>query len=127
MANHVILKRLKVYALPGGELDAHYREGALPPVDDGWWRNVLLDPRAHVPTETTRFAADSQLAHYRLDRHRDAELMITCPCGRGGVFDRDDLIKQVGGDCNVVWLARKLIDCGHRNKVSNSCRAYVML
>jgi hypothetical protein len=126
MPGHVILKRLKVRAFPDGRLEANHREGALPPIDDGWWRDVLLDPRARIPTEETRFAEDSRFANYRLDKHPNAELMIDCPCGRNGVFNKAELIRQVGGDANVNWLARKLIDCGHRNKISNNCRAYCL-
>jgi hypothetical protein len=66
MANRVILKRLKVYALPGGELIANHREGALPPVDDGWWQDVLLDPRARFPAEATRFDNDSHTLRVRV-------------------------------------------------------------
>jgi hypothetical protein len=34
------------------------------------------------------------------------------------------MIEQVGGDMNVQWLARHLIDCGRRTAISNDCRAH---
>jgi hypothetical protein len=43
--------------------------------------------------------------------------MIACTCGRNGVFNKADLINQLGGDCKICWLAQKLIDCGRRNKL----------
>jgi hypothetical protein len=43
-----LLPLIKVHALPGGRLVRHYREG-LPPVDESWWLEVLVDPRAQLP------------------------------------------------------------------------------
>lgn len=118
------LPRLKVDALPDGRLVRNRRAGALAPIDDNWWRDVLLDPRAQVPVSETRFDTESPLAHYRLDRQRGEELMVTCACGRGGVFEKEALIEQMGPDANVLWVVRHLIDCGNRNKLANNCRAY---
>lgn len=126
LSENITIKRLKVYALPDGRLLPNYREGAQAPIDDGWWRDVLLDPRAYTPVTETRFDENSQFAHYRLDRQRGDTVAFTCGCGLGSVVSKASLIQQMGGDANVLWLARYMIDCGHRNKIVNSCRAYCM-
>jgi hypothetical protein len=124
MSRCVRFPLLKVRALRDGGLAPRRREGALPPVDDNWWRDVLLDPRAQAPLAATRFPPGSAYAHYRLDRQHGSELMISCVCGRGRVVDKAAMIEQVGGDMNVQWLARHLIDCGRRTAISNDCRAH---
>jgi hypothetical protein len=118
------VKRFKVHALPDGTLLPNYRQGAQQPVDNDWWQDVLLDPRAYAPVNETRFDEHSPYAHYRLDRQRGDTVAFTCGCGMGTVVDKASLIKQVGGDANVLWVARHMIDCGRRNKISNGCRAY---
>ena len=85
----VLLSLLKVRALPDGRLvrrrSTHRRSGALAPVDENWWRDVLLDPRA-----TWRFssyvAADSPVAFHRLDQ-QPAKIKIVCACGRSTTLD----------------------------------------
>jgi hypothetical protein len=124
MAGCVKFPLLRVRAVRDGSLLPRRREGALPPVDEGWWRDVLLDPRAQTPLAATRFAPDSPFAHDRLDRQHGGELMIACVCGLGRVVDKAAMIAQVGGDMNVHWLARHLIDCGRRTAISNDCRAH---
>jgi hypothetical protein len=123
MAKCVTFPRLKVYALPSGEIIANHREGALPPIDDGWWQSLLHDPRARIPTETTRFDPDSPFSYLRLDRQNGREILFDCACGKSGVMDKAKLIEQMGGDYNVAWLARHIFDCKSRNKVSNHCHA----
>jgi hypothetical protein len=119
-----LLPRLKVQVLPDGRIEAGRRDGAFQPTDERWWNDVLLDPRARVPTETS-LAADGPHARYRLDR-QPLTVEVACRCGRSTSFDRDKLIAQVGGDMNAVTLAREMINCGQRNKVDNYCRAYVI-
>jgi hypothetical protein len=122
MAKHVMLPRLKVFALPSGEIVTNHREGPLPPVGDGWWQDVLLDPRAHVPT-VARFDGESGFAYLRLDRQHGEELMFTCDCGRARVWNKAHLVSEFGADANADWLARELSDCRARNKMDNWCRA----
>jgi hypothetical protein len=124
MAKQVHIPLLKVQALPGGRISANHREGAKPPLDDGWWRDVLLDPRA-LRSVSARLDHDSQDSHYRLDRQAP-RLALTCPCGRQATLNRDEMIKQVGGDMNVLYFAREYLDCKARNKVSNWCQARVI-
>jgi hypothetical protein len=94
-------------------------------MDDDWWQDVLHDPRAHTPVNETRFDEHSPYAHYRLDQQPHDTVAFSCLCGLGAVIDKATLIKQVGGDANVLWVARHVIDCGRRNKVTNGCRAYL--
>jgi hypothetical protein len=115
---------LKVFALPDGTLLPNYRQGARQSVDDAWWQDVLLDPRAYTPVNETRFDEHSPYAHYRLDRQPYDTVAFSCGCGMGTVVDKTSLIRQMGGDANVLWVARHMIDCGRRNKISNGCRAY---
>jgi hypothetical protein len=126
MANHVILKCLKVYQLPNGELDTRQRhkEGAREPLSEEWWGDVLHDRRLRIPT-TMSISKDSLYANYRLDRQL-AEIWVTCRCGRSKVLNRDQLIEQVGGEMNVIWLAREAINCKQRSKVENHCMAVVV-
>jgi hypothetical protein len=119
---YVVLPKLRVHAKPDGRLLTSHREGAIRPTDESWWRDVLHDPRARIPTDTY-ISADSIYAHYRLDRQA-AKFVVNCPCGRHTLLERDKIIPQVGADMNVTYLARHMIDCGNRNKVTNNCRAY---
>lgn len=100
--------------------------GVLPPVDENYWRELLLDPRGRTPADETCFPPDSYFAYARLDRLPGKMATVRCDCGRREVFERRELIAKFGADANIVWLARKLIDCGNRDKVANYCRAYVL-
>ncbi len=120
----VMLPRLKVHALPSGELVTNHRETPLRPIDDNWWRDVLLDPRASIPT-ATYLDQDDRNAHYRLDRQQ-SHFLARCPCGREQFLDRDKLIPQVGTNMNVIYLVREWMPCRERNKMANHCRAYVV-
>ena len=124
MVSESTIKRLKVHALPDGTLLPNYRAGARQPTDDDWWQDVLHDPRAYVPVNETRFDEHSPYAHYRLDQQPHDTVAFSCLCGLGAVIDKATLIQQVGGDANVLWVARHVMDCGKRNKVTNNCRAY---
>jgi len=118
------LPRLRVHALPSGELVTSHREVKRPPIDDGWWREVLHDRRARVPVETYLDKDDPQ-ASYRLDRQKES-FRVECPCGRWEWIERDKLIPQVGGGMNVIHLVREWMPCRERNKMANYCRAYVV-
>jgi hypothetical protein len=85
---------------------------------------VLADRRAYSPVSETRFDADSEFAHLRLDRQHHDELMLCCRCGLGRCVSKAALIEQLGGDANVMWVARHMIDCKRRTKISNGCQAY---
>jgi hypothetical protein len=124
MISEGAIKRLKVFALPDGTLLPHYRAGARQPMDEEWWQDVLHDPRSYTPVNETRFDEDSQYAHLRVDWQPYNTVAFSCRCGLGTVIDKAALIKQVGGDANVLWVARHMIDCGRRNKISNGCHAY---
>jgi hypothetical protein len=117
------LPLLKVGARPDGTLRFDHREGALPPADEEWWHALLHDPRARLPRER-RIDIDSPDASYRLDRQR-LHIVVQCDCGRRELIDRDKLIAEVGGDMNVIHLAREWMACKERNKLANWCRAYV--
>jgi hypothetical protein len=84
----------------------------------------LHDPRARVP-ESSRIDEESLNARYRLDR-QPLEFTIHCPCGRSRTLDRDKLISEVGPDMNVAYLAREMMDCRQRNKLSNHCAARLL-
>jgi hypothetical protein len=121
------IKRLKVHARPDGTLLPHHREGARQPIDESWWDDVLLDPRAYTPVNETSFAEDGPHAHLRVDRQCGDTVAFTCRCGRGRVIDKTELIEAEGPSANVLWVARRVIvDCERRNKVGNMCQAYPM-
>ena len=119
----LVLPLLRVFVRDDGRIVFNHRRGAQPPVDEGWWRDVLHDPRAQWPRQQS-IERDSPLAFYRLDRQRP-DILIRCPCGREEWMDRDKLIGEVGGSTNVIYLAREWMPCKERNKVANHCRAYV--
>ena len=48
-------------------------------------------------------------AHYRLDQQPHDTVAFSCLCGLGAVIDRATLIQQVGGDANVLWVARQMM------------------
>jgi hypothetical protein len=122
MPKFVMLPRLKVCALPGDRLTTNHREGALAPVNDEWWDDVLLDPRARTPLDVS-YDEDSRYAYLRLDRQGGEYLQFACACGRQRGVKIADLM-GLGGSSNVHWIARRVIDCGNRDKVNNYCRAY---
>lgn len=127
------IKRLRVHADRQGVLQPGKapRAPADPWPPDGspdaeiLWRDILLDPRASIPAHDTRIEANSEHARYRLDRQSDP-VIVSCPCGRSGEFDRTRLVANFGAGCNVFWAVRHLFDCKTRNKVSNGCRAYAV-
>ena len=124
------LPHIRLYAKPDGELDdkPHVRPrriGGHPPVDDAWWREVMYDPRARVPT-VNFIDLGHQDAAYRLDRQR-MQIVVACPCGKTATLDRDAMIRQCGPSMNVIYLVREWMPCKTRNKVSNWCRAYVVI
>ncbi|MPZ39853.1 MAG: hypothetical protein GEU95_17695 [Rhizobiales bacterium] len=124
-AENITIKRLRVFAAPGGRLLFNYREGAQRPADDAWWDDVLLDPRAYKPVNETSFDEASPFAYLRLDRQRGETVAFTCACGRGRVIDKTELIEGLGASANVLWVARRVIlDCERRNKIGNCCQAY---
>lgn len=96
------------------------------PTDEGWWCDVLLDPRAHTPADVVSFERDSIHAASRLDRQRGPSVVFRCLCGLRREILMDDLRAGHGPDTNVQWLARQVMDCGERNKVTNDCRAYAV-
>jgi hypothetical protein len=99
--------------------------GVLAPVDENYWRDLLLDPRGRTPSDETSFPDDSYFAYARLDRLPGKMVTVRCHCGERQAFDRRELIEKFGAAANIVWLARKIVDCGNRDKVANHCRAYV--
>lgn len=122
-----IVPRLRVRLSPDGVVEQVLPSAGLPPgeTSDSWWDSVLADRRAYTPREETRFEPDSEFAHLRLDRQRDDELMFCCGCGLGRIAAKAQLIEQLGGDANVLWVARHMIDCKRRTKISNGCQAYL--
>ena len=122
MPRQITLPLLRVHALPDGQLTTDYREGPLRRVDEGWWDSVLSDPRASEPMRA-RFDANSPFAYLRLNRQPGEKLWFNCDCGKDEVVNKADMIKQMGDDYNVNWLAREYMPCDARNKLSNWCRA----
>ena len=114
----VLLKRLKVYAYPDGRIVPYgdrAREGALAPIDDSWWLDVLHDPRARPPRAAS-IEATSYNAPYRLDRQRQTAIYFACRlCGWTHLQYKSDLIKAHGPAANVVQLAKDLAGCDRRN------------
>jgi hypothetical protein len=128
----VILKRLRVHQDSGGEIQAGRapRRAVDPWADPGrreaWWDDVLSwDRRLKLP-EQSSIPNDSPDAWYRLDRYIEFHFEIACECGGRlrGPWTVEQLLANFGPDANTVYLARHLIDCKSRNKVSNGCRAY---
>lgn len=117
------MKKLRVSALAGGRIVPYRREGALPSIDEGWWQSVLQDRRAARGAMPSRIAEDSSIAFYRLDRLPGPTFRVECICGLSGDFDKDELIRSIGGDAHIHWLATKMLDCGKKNKIGNYCRA----
>lgn len=121
---HVKVPKLKVTVMSDGRLVPYRREGKLSPTDDGWWESVLADASRRDLRGETRIGADSAYAYLRLDRQHGTEIMVSCACGLNGVFNKAELVSAMGGDCNVTWLATKLIsDCKRINKIGNYCHA----
>ena len=83
------------------------------------------DPRLKLP-EMPSIPKDSEDRRYRLDRYPHYHFQIACPCGMTRTDHRniETLMEQLDRDMNTVYLARHLIDCKARNKVTNNCRAY---
>ena len=119
---HVVLKLLRVYAHPDVTLVFNHREGALAPVDENWWIDVLHDPRARPP-RASRIEASSRNARYRLDRQGSTGVSFACRlCRWTHSAYKSDLIKAHGPDRNVIGLATDLATCDRRN--GGACGAY---
>ena len=88
MPNYLVLRLLRVGVRAGGRLVFGNREGAIRPIDESWWDDVLHDRRARVPTEHYIDKDDPRYAHYRLDRQRP-DFLVRCPCGREEFINRD--------------------------------------
>jgi hypothetical protein len=125
---YLILRLLRVFALPGDRLAFNHRVGAYQPTSEAWWRDVLSDPRAELPVERD-IPAGSPNGRYRLDRYPHAELRWRCPaCNHVCIpADRDKFIQAMGPETNVVWAVRTISGCRHRNKVGNMCQAIPIL
>lgn len=117
---------LKVHAFPDGRIVpcSHYRESPIQPSDDAWWENVLTDARAGRGSMPTSVSEESPIAFYRLDHLRGATFRVECICGLSGNFNKGELIRNIGGDAHINWLATKMLDCGRKNKIGNYCRAH---
>ena len=84
------------------------------PDEEGWWLEVLHDPRAARPSEK-RLGETSRWAYLRLDRHRGPLLKLKCDlCGLRQHFDYEEVLRQFGGDYNMGVLRHKLVTCPHR-------------
>ena len=79
MSNYLVLRLLMVGVRTGGQLVFGNREGAIRPIDESWWDEVLHDPRARVPTEHYIDQDDRRYAHYRLDRQAPDFLAFGVP------------------------------------------------
>ena len=96
----------------------HALERARPPWpvldEEGWWRDVLHDPRARRPSEK-RLDANGRWAYLRLDRFRRPRMTLACArCGLREEFDTDDVRRSFGDDYNIGLLRHKLVRCPHR-------------
>ena len=101
----------------------HRREGARRPDDDeAWWRDVLHDPRARAPRQ---HYLDGP-SRFRLDQQNE-RIECRCVCGLHHWMDRDKMIREVGGDINVLYLVREWMPCRTRNRIANVCEAYVVI
>jgi hypothetical protein len=119
----LVLKLLRVHFDDHGRM----RAGRTPPPrrpepDEAWWKAVLAEPRGRAPTEDSSIDPGSRWAYLRLDR-QPADITVVCDCGYSTVVHRDEMLAKLGAATNILWLARKVIDCGSRNKISNNCRA----
>ena len=116
---------LKVYPYPNGRIDANYREGAQPPVDDGWWRDVLHDRRARISDEG-HLRADDPDARYRLDRQGLVVSFCCMGCRWRRDFTQAELLKAHAPDSNVMLLARDLANCGGHTRDGDACLAFCL-
>jgi hypothetical protein len=67
------------------------------PTSEGWWADVLADPRAHKRQRRTDLAVKQ--AFYRLADERRAIILVACSkCDWRAAFSRDDLIASHGAD-----------------------------
>ncbi len=62
----VTIPKARVWPKPDGTLRFNQWEGARRPDDDGWWDDVLRDPRAKAPTDT--YISNEHHARWQLDR-----------------------------------------------------------
>ena len=84
------------------------------PDEEGWWLDVLHDPRAQRPSQK-RLGETSRWAYLRLDRHRSPVVKLACDrCGLRARFDYEDVLRQFGGDYNVGILRHKLVRCPYQ-------------
>ena len=67
----VTMPKARVWPKPDGTLRFNQWEGARRPDDEGWWDDVLRDPRAKAPTDT--YINNEHHARWRLE-HVSAQL-----------------------------------------------------
>src|SRR4051794_4250611 len=78
---------------------------------DGWWRDVLNDPRARR-TQADRIPKDHVDANLRLDRWPGAFVTFRCAkCGAHAVYETRELAGVFGADHNITRLPTSLVDC----------------
>lgn len=117
------MRKYRVVVRPGGVIVPASPQGACRPDDEAWWRDVLWDRRARIPVQRY-IEKGSPNAGYRIDRQPLDVVEALCPCGIRRVFKLDMLMK-LEPDTNVIWAVRELMNCGRKNKVTNTCQAYV--
>ena len=81
--------------------------GAGRPDDDDWWNDVLHDPRARAPKQ--HYLDGPSM--FRLDR-QNARIECRCRCGLHHWMDRDKMVREVGGNMNVLYLVREWMNAG---------------
>jgi hypothetical protein len=96
----------------------------LPPIDEGWWIDVVYDRRGRWPKDD-RLPNDSPHAYLRIDRFKKQVIVLTCNrCKIRHQFTRDDLLKEFGRDYNRVVMRYVLQPCPnhHSDAVFVNCR-----
>jgi hypothetical protein len=93
------------------------RDGARPPDDEDWWRDVLHDPRARAPKQ--HYLDGPSI--FRLDR-QNQRIECRCRCGLHHWMDRDKMIGQVGGDINVLYLVREWMPAARETRWRTSAK-----
>ncbi len=90
-------------------------EDKLPPVDEGWWIDVLYDRRTRWPHEL-RLPIDSPYAHLQIDRLKKEVIVLKCDrCRLRREYQRDELMRGFGPDFNRVVMRYKLHPCPHQH------------
>lgn len=119
---------LKVHAFADGRIVplSRHRESPILPSDENWWESVMGDAqRQRDLTQEVRFDTASPYSFHRLDRQKGS-VWFNCPCGNHGCFAQEKLISIFGKEANVLYVARKMLDCARRGEIANACRAYPM-